>query len=134
VNSDDRPHPGVPAVVAGGGALGTLGRYGLARLIPLSAGTFPWATFWTNVTGCLALGVAVVLLRRRFPSNRLALPFVATGVLGGFTTYSTFALETALLAKDAHVPMALAYSAASLVAGFAALYAGLRLGGRLVDR
>lgn len=126
--------PGQPAVlgaVAAGGALGTLARYGVAQLVPVSPGAFPWATFLSNVSGSFALGVVVVVILRRLPANRLARPFVATGFLGGYTTYSTFALETVLLAKDGHVALGIVYAVASLVAGFASVYAGILLGRRL---
>ena len=119
--------PRCVAAVAAGGALGTLARYGVAQFVPLSAGAFPWATFWTNVTGSFALGVVVVVLLDRYPSNRYARPFLASGFLGGYTTYSTFALETVLLARDGHAALGLAYAVASLLAGFAAAWTGLVL-------
>jgi CrcB protein len=131
VGETKRNHPAVLAAIAAGGALGTLARYGLAQLVPLSAGAFPWATFVTNITGSFALGLVLVVLLRRFPSNRFARPFVATGFLSGYTTYSTFALETVLLARDGNVALAAAYAVASLLAGFAAVYAGIVAGRRL---
>lgn len=120
---DTRWRP-VYAAVGLGGALGTLARYGVAQLVHVSPDTFPWATFWTNVSGSLALGVVLVLVVERYPPSRYARPFLATGFLGGFTTFSTFVVETDLLAKDGRVGIALAYAAASLIVGFAAVWLG----------
>ncbi len=61
----------------------------------------------------------------RFPPSRCLRPFVATGFLGAYTTYSTFAVETVLLIKDGHRLLAVAYAAASLVGGFAVAWAGI---------
>jgi len=115
----------VLAAIALGGALGAPARYGVAQLVHVAPDTFPWATFWTNITGSLALGVVTALLVERFPPSRYLRAFVATGFLGAYTTYSTFAVETVLLAKDGHPGIALAYAAGSLVAGFAAVWVGL---------
>ena len=115
----------VLAAIAAGGALGAPARYGVAHVIHVSPDTFPWATFWTNITGSFALGVALVLVLDRFPPSRYVRPFVATGFLGAYTTYSTFAVETDLLAKDGHVAVALTYAIASLLAGFTAVWLGM---------
>jgi len=119
-----RVEPGFLGAIALGGALGTPARYGIAQLVDVTPGTFPWGTFWTNITGSFALGFLFVVLLERFPPSRYLRPFVATGFLGAFTTYSTFAMETDLLVKNGHVGVALAYAAGSLVAGFAAVWAG----------
>jgi len=129
-----RNDPGVLAAVAVGGALGAPARYGVAQLVHAGAGTFPWATFWTNVSGSFVLGVVVVLVARRFPSDRYLRPFVATGFLGAYTTYSTFAVEAVVLARDGDVALACAYAAASLAAGLAAAAAGIAIGRRAVPR
>jgi len=113
------------AAVALGGALGAPARYGVAQLVHVAPDTFPWATFWTNITGSFALGVVTALLVERFPPSRYLRAFVATGFLGAYTTYSTFAVETVLLAKDGHPGIALAYAAGCLVAGFVAVWVGL---------
>ncbi len=122
-----RAQPGVLAAIALGGALGTTARYGIALLVDVTPGTFPWGTFWTNITGSFALGFLFVVLLERFPASRYVRPFVASGFLGAFTTYSTFAMETDLLVKNGHMGIALAYAAGSLVAGFAAVWAGVVL-------
>ena len=120
-----RPEPSVLAAIAVGGALGAPARYGLAQVIHTAVYTFPWATFWTNISGSFALGAILVLISERFPPSRYWRPFVATGFLGAYTTYSTFAVETDLLIKNGHASSGLAYAAASLVAGFLAVWAGI---------
>ena len=120
-----RTEPSVFAAIALGGALGAVARYGVAQLIEVAPDSFPWATFWTNISGSLALGVVLALVLERFPPTRYLRPFVATGFLGAYTTYSTFAVETDLLVKDGHAALALAYAAGSLMAGFAAVWAGI---------
>jgi CrcB protein len=120
-----RAQPAVLAAIALGGALGAPARYGVAQLIHVAPNGFPWATFWTNITGSFALGLILTFVLERFPPTRYLRPFVATGFLGAYTTYSTFAVETDLLIKDGHAPIALAYAAASLVAGFIAVWAGI---------
>ncbi|TDW23601.1 fluoride efflux transporter FluC [Kribbella kalugense] len=114
-------------VVALGGVIGSLARYGLAEAIPHDAGGFPWATFVTNVLGCFAIGV---LLARLTPRHHALLrPFLGTGILGGFTTFSTFAVDTE---KLLHVQMvvAFAYFFGTIAAALTAATIGEWLGGR----
>ena len=125
-----RAQPDVLAVIAVGGMLGASARYGIARWLPTSPGGFPWATFWTNLSGSFLLGLLLVLLLERFPPTRLVRPFLATGILGAFTTMSTYEVETALLIKDGHASTGIAYGLGSLVAGLTLAYAGI-LAGRL---
>ena len=120
-----RAQPSILAAIALGGALGTPARYGVAQLVHDGAGSFPWATWWINVSGSLVLGIVLALVLERFPPTRYLRPFVATGFLGSYTTYSTFAVETDLLVKNGHVAVALAYAVASLLAGFVAVWAGI---------
>jgi CrcB protein len=123
-------HARTLTAVAVGGALGASARYALAQLVHVPQDTFPWATFWTNVSGSLALGLVLALLLGRFPSSRYARPFVAIGFIGAYTTYSTFAVETDLLIKDGHGAIAVSYVAASLIGGFAAVWVGIAIGRR----
>jgi CrcB protein len=127
---DDRRSPAVLGAIGLGGAAGTAARYGLAQAVAVEAGTFPWATFWVNVSGSFALGVVLALILRRFPSTRYLRPFVAIGFVGAYTTYSTFAVETVLLVRDGHAAVAVTYAAASLVAGFLMAWAGIVSVGR----
>ena len=107
-----------------GGALGAVARYGLTVAVPTPPDRWPWATFVTNVTGCLAIGalmVIVVELTARAPAG----PTVPrAGLLGGFTTFSTYALETRTLVADGHGGLAAAYVVASLLARAAGGVAG----------
>jgi CrcB protein len=120
--------PQVLATVAAGGALGAPARYGIALAVTVTPGTFPWGTFWINISGSFALGLLLAVLLARYPGDRYLRPFLATGFLGAYTTYSTFAVETDLLIHNGHAGVALAYVAASLGAGLAAAAGGLRLG------
>lgn len=122
-----RIHTTVVAVVAAGGALGALARWAVAESIPHEATRFPWSTLLTNVAGCFLIGVVMVLVIERFPRRPLVRPFVGTGILGGFTTFSTYAVDTrGLLAADRPV-LAAAYVGGTLVAGLLAVVVGLRL-------
>ncbi len=111
--------------VALGGALGAPARYGVAQAIHVASGTFPWATFVTNVSGSFVLGMFMALILERFPPTRYLRPFVATGFLGAYTTYSTFAVETDLLVKQGHAAIGVVYATVSLLTGFAAVWAGI---------
>lgn len=123
----------VLVVIAAAGALGALARYGFAHLVSSPAGHFPWATFWTNVSGSLVIGLVLVLVAERFPRARLARPLVATGFLGAFTTFSTYTVGTDLLVRDHRVALAVLYALASLAAGALAALAGI-LAARLLVR
>ena len=115
------------AVIAAGGALGSLARWELSRLLPHPAATFPWATFDTNVSGCLLLGVLMVFVLDVWPPSRYVRPFLGVGVLGGFTTFSTYMLDARGLLVSGHAATAGAYLFGSLVAGLAAVWAGVTL-------
>ncbi|HEY4927710.1 MAG TPA: CrcB family protein [Acidimicrobiales bacterium] len=123
------PHhgPGPMAAIAGGGALGTLARYGMERAVATDGLGFPWATLWVNVIGSFVLGVVVTLVAERLPGDRWLRPLVAVGFCGGFTTFSTFAVEIDQRVRHGYGTTALAYLAASLLAGFGAALAGTTL-------
>ncbi|MFE2103787.1 fluoride efflux transporter CrcB [Streptomyces sp. NPDC059468] len=112
----------VVAVVAVGGALGATARYGLTLAWPTPVGAFPWATFWTNVVGCAVIGVFMVLITDVWAAHRLVRPFFGTGVLGGFTTFSTYAVDIRRLVDSGHPRTGLAYLAATLFAALAAVW------------
>jgi fluoride exporter len=120
-----RAQPDVLAVIALGGMLGAAARFKLAEVLPTKAGHFPWATFWTNLSGSFLLGFLLIVLLERFPPTRYVRPFLATGILGAYTTMSTFTVETALLLKDGHTTTALLYGLGSLAAGVSLAYAGI---------
>ncbi len=123
--SDRRARPDVLAVIAIGGMLGATARFKLAEALPTDAGHFPWATFWINLSGSFLLGFLLVVLLERFPPTRYVRPFLATGILGAYTTMSTYAVETALLIKDGHAATALLYGIGSVAAGTFLAYAGI---------
>jgi CrcB protein len=113
--------------IASGGAIGSVSRYAVDVWIGEPAGgTWPWATFTVNLLGCLLIGL---LLGRIAADGRWQAwrPFLGIGVLGGFTTYSAFAVETVDLVGEGAWWLGLAYVAASLVGGLAAVAAGERL-------
>lgn len=120
-----RARPDVLVVIALGGMLGAAARFKLAEALPTEEGHFPWATFWTNLSGSFLLGFLLILLLERFPPTRYVRPFLATGILGAFTTMSTYTVETALLIKDGHQATAFIYGLGSLAAGIFLAYAGI---------
>ncbi|WP_181779220.1 fluoride efflux transporter CrcB [Pseudonocardia pini] len=111
------------AAAAAGGAVGALARWTVGLGLPAAPGTFPLGTFLINVVGCLAIGALVEVLTTR-PSNPLLRPFLATGVLGGFTTFSTYAVDVAHLLLAGHPGTGLLYLAGTLLAALAATWAG----------
>jgi len=108
-----------------GGALGALGRWGLTEALPHSPGAWPWATLLENLLGCLLIGTLLAVLLARFPDSPWLRPFLAVGVLGGFTTYSTFAVDIVRLAEAGHEGLAVGYVLVSVLGGVAAVLAGL---------
>jgi fluoride exporter len=118
--------------VALGGGIGAAGRYGLDRLIERrSFSVFPWSTFTINVTGCLVIGFLIAAVVDRHVGPSWLRVGVVMGVVGGYTTFSTFAQETLDLLEESRPLLALAYAAGSVGLGVAAVVAGLALG-RLV--
>jgi fluoride exporter len=117
-----------------GGVLGALGRWGVAEALPHHPGAWPWATLLVNLTGCLVLGVLLGALFALHPDHPWLRPFLGTGVLGGYTTFSTFAVETVELADVGAWATAVAYVAASVLGGVLAAAAGVVLGRALAPR
>lgn len=97
--------------------LGAAARFELAEALPTRAGHFPWATFWTNLSGSFVLGFLLIVLLERFPPTRYLRPFLATGILGAYTTMSTFTVEMVVLIKDGHVAIGALYGAGSIICG-----------------
>lgn len=85
------------------------------------------------MSGSLALGVFLVVVSERWRTNRYLRPFVATGFIGAFTTFSTFAVETDLLIKDDHVTTAAAYTGSTLVVGLLCAWLGIVMGRLLLS-
>ncbi len=116
-------------IVAAGGALGAVARYGVGRLVPASG--WPWGTMAVNVVGGLAMGLLTGWLAfRGGAGGETVRLFAAVGVLGGFTTFSAFSLETALMIERREFALAGGYVAASVVLSIAALFLGLMLARR----
>lgn len=113
------------AAVAAGGALGAACRYGLGLAFPASPGGFPWTTFWVNTSGCLLIGVLMVLVTDLWAARRLMRPFLGVGVLGGFTTFSTYAVDIQRLVEADAPGTALLYLAGTLAAALCATWLGL---------
>lgn len=116
------------SLVAAGGAVGALGRALLENALPAASGAWPWTTFTVNVVGSLVLGALLETLLRSGPDRgrrRLVRLGCGTGLLGGFTTYSSFAVEVVRLAQDGHAAVGAAYALVSVLAGVLAALAGI---------
>jgi CrcB protein len=122
-----RTHGGVLVVIALGGGLGAVARYGVGRLLPTGPGQFPWATFAINVLGCFLIGVLMVLISEVWAAHRLLRPFLGVGVLGGFTTFSTYAVEVRELLRPGSVATAFGYLVATPVCALLAVLAAVAL-------
>ncbi len=121
-------HARSAALVLIGGTAGTLGRHGIAEWWAGSSAGWPWPTFVVNIVGSLLLGMVVARIARPDDSRRL---FVGTGLLGGFTTYSAFAVETDRLFRDDRLALALLYPTVTVALGVVAAITGMLLGRRV---
>jgi CrcB protein len=111
----------VTAAVAAGGVVGAELRYGLADAVPHSASGFPWSTVYINSLGCVLLGVLMVVLSQLTSPHRLLRPFLGIGILGGFTTFSTFTVDTERLIEHHRAGVAGAYVLVTLVVAAVAM-------------
>lgn len=110
--------------IAAGGAIGAVVRFAVGQLLkPTSATSFPLHTFVINLTGCFLIGIAAAYLLRHAEADLLKY-LIITGVLGGYTTFSSFALETLQLMQAQKFVMAIWYVALSNVTGIAACFGG----------
>jgi fluoride exporter len=114
--------------VALGGAIGSVARYGVniwsGRLL---GAEFPWHTFIVNVLGCFTMGALIALMALKLNVGTEIRSFLTTGILGGFTTFSAFSLDFALLIERKSYGAAAAYGAGSVVLSLIAVFAGLAL-------
>jgi fluoride exporter len=115
-------------VVAVGGALGSLARWAVGVAIPHSAGRFAWSTLVVNVSGALLLGLLMALLVDVLSRSRYLRPLLGVGVLGGYTTFSTYMLDTRSMLAAGRPEVALTYVGGTLVVGLLAVWVGLALG------
>lgn len=123
-----RRHGLVLAVIAAGGVLGTLLRYQLGLWWPAAAPPdFPWTTLTINLTGSLLLGALMVLLTERTDPHPLTRLFLGTGVLGGYTTFSTFTVDIVVLLRDGHAAIAGGYLLGTTIGALLATIAGMSL-------
>jgi CrcB protein len=121
----------VPTIVAIAlaGALGSLSRWGLDSLVERRiGGVFPWGILLVNVTGCLLIGVAAGLFEARYEHETWLRAAVMVGFLGGYTTFSTFALDSFRLLQQGLVGQALLNVAGSVVLALGAVWVGLAIG------
>lgn len=110
-----------------GGALGALARYGMAGWVQAqSGGAFPWGTLWVNVSGCFLLGLALGLLEATAAPPRVR-EFVAIGILGAFTTFSTFSWEAVALLRAGEWVRGGGYVGGSVLLGLVGVLGGLAL-------
>ena len=120
-----RPSPfPILAAISAGGVLGALARDGVATALPHPASGFAWSTFLINVTGCLLIGALMVFVTKVVPHRRLVRPFLGVGVLGGYTTFSTYIVDVHKMAAAGAPWVALAYLAATLISAVLAVWAG----------
>jgi fluoride exporter len=121
-------------VIAVGGAAGACARYGAARLWPTTPGSFPWTTLVVNAIGCAAIGVLMVMVVELGSAHPYVRPFLGTGVLGGFTTFSTYAVDVERLLDAGRPGRALGYLALTVVVALAAVWTAASAARRLVPR
>jgi len=138
---DEGQGAGVPAVdarelaaVFAGGVLGALARGALEHALAPSPAAWPWPTFAVNIAAAALLGYAVAWLGEHHPSTMYVRAFVATGVCGALSTFSTFALELIHLYEHTGLGLASGYAAASIAGGFAALLLGMAAAHRFPAR
>jgi CrcB protein len=116
------------ALIAAGGSLGAVARYEIGQAMPRTSREFPWATFLINVTGSFALGVLMVFVLEVWASSRYVRPFFGVGLLGGYTTFSTYVLETRDLLVAGQKDLAGVYLFGSVAAGLMSVWLGIVTG------
>ena len=113
--------------IAVGGAVGAAARYGISVALPHAPDGWPWSTLLTNLTGCLLIGVLMVLILEVWIAHRLVRPFLGVGVLGGYTTFSTYAVEAQQLIGVGRAGLALVYLVATVAGALVAVQMGISL-------
>ena len=130
-SSTRQPHhasgPGAAdlAAIAVGGGIGSVARYLLSAAFPAGHG-FPWAIFAVNVSGCFCLGLLMVYLLEVWPPRRFLRPFLAVGLVGGYTTFSTYAGGVMTLFTRHAEALADAYALTSILAALVAVWCGMK--------
>jgi CrcB protein len=114
-------------LVGAGGAAGSMLRYAIALALPRSGKGFPWATLTVNLAGCLVIGLLAGLIPRQHWMFRTGWVLLATGVCGGFTTFSAFALDNVKLFESGGSMTAVIYTVLSIALGIVLCFAGYSL-------
>jgi len=109
-------------------------RYEIGLAWPVSAGTFPWTTLTINLLGSVLLGVVLTVVAADSASAHRFRAFAAVGFCGGFTTFSTWMVETVLLGRGGDVGLGALYTLVSLIAGLAAVVVGVMTARAVVHR
>jgi CrcB protein len=122
------------AVIAAGGAIGATARYLIGLAWPTPPGGFPWATLVINVAGSALIGVLMVLLTDVWTRQRLLRPFLGTGILGGFTTFSTYTFDIQHLVTAGHPDTGLLYLASTAAGALIAVWATATATRGLINR
>jgi len=121
-------NPQLMVAVACGGALGSLSRYVVGVIAGRLLGSaFPWGTLFINIVGSFAIGVLVEIFALRWSASEFTRVFLTIGICGGFTTFSTFSLDTFLLLERGDYAAVGAYAVGSVVLAVGGLFAGLHL-------
>ncbi|MCD2197332.1 fluoride efflux transporter CrcB [Actinomycetospora endophytica] len=124
----------IVAAVALGGVIGSLARWAVGVAWPTAHGAFPSATLTINIVGCLLMGVLVVHVAEARTAHPIVRPLLGVGVLGGFTTFSTFSVDTEQLLSGGHLGTALGYLLATTAGSVGAAALGLALARRTSRR
>ena len=117
----------VLVVISAGGMAGAAGRHGVSLAVPTAAGGLPWSTLIVNASGCLGIGVVMVPIVEAHQAHRLVRPFLGVGVLGGYTTFSTYTVDAQALIAAGRPAVALGYLAGTAVAAVVAVQLGVVL-------
>jgi CrcB protein len=117
----------VVGVVAAGGMLGAAARHGVGLALPTPADGVPWSTLLVNVSGCVLIGVLMILVVEVWTAHPLVRPFLGVGLLGGYTTFSTAAVDAQQLIIAGRPALALGYTAGTAVAALVAVQVGMAL-------
>ena len=119
------PGPADLVAIAIGGGIGSLARYLLSAAFPAGQG-FPWAIFAVNVSGSFVLGMLMVYLLEVWPPRRFLRPFLAVGLIGGYTTFSTYAGGVMTLFLTGRVALGDSYGLTSVLAALVAVWCGMK--------
>ena len=122
----------VLAVIAAGGMLGASARHGVSLAVPTAPRGLPWSTLIVNTSGCLLIGMLMVLIVEARHAHRLVRPFLGVGVLGGYTTFSTYTVDAQVLITGGRPGAALGYLVGTVVAALVAVQIGVVLTRALV--